>query len=551
MPIMRSSIKLLAVAALACSVAADSHVLADDDDRARIKPFRAASVAPADVHLLLQIDGAADIRGELAYRPIARWLAAMVESSEFHHAWTQLAAHTGRDSGELFDRCFGRGVTVLHRRAGEGRDRDAWALITEMAVNDSTDLLRRLEPRTLRSRDRFSLYELPEHDLLLARRGEIMLIGPRQSPQLMFDVLSRHGKRGEDGRSLNEAEDFTTARDLIAGNIALFMRHEQPLGGHSAVVFYIDGGRVRLRHRAKFDSPPFARDITRIEIDASPLDALEDHALVAMIEPTDIGMGPLETFLVAALGEGLLSPTLRANLGDRRIIVLGDIEGRQEEEPVDLLAPTIAMALELKDADGALADLDEQVVKFVRQLAARGGDRFTIDVPDADAFVDGRPREIDVSSATQWFTGSLPIAQPMTLNWAVVDETDCGFVVFATHPNELRDTLASLECEKPQMVGKSRRLRIDDDDFGRFQSCGTVNGVRISHHLESWADRPDLFLGVGDAAAKDEFEQALRLTASLAAGIDRLRWRLVRPSRNEMQLDVRFILAAPESTRPE
>jgi hypothetical protein len=222
--------------------------------------------------------------------------------------------------------------------------------------------------------------------------------------------------------------------------------------------------------------------------------------------------------------------------------VLGDIEGRKEQEPVDILAPTITLAMEIKQADGALADMDQQVVKLVRQLAARGGDQFTIDIPDASSFAGDRPRQIDISSATRWFTGSLPVAQPMTLNWSIVAVNDRQYAVFATHPDALRDTMSSLARTKP--AGKQ--------NIGRFQSCGTVNGVRISHHLESWVERPDLFLGMHAADdAKIEFQQSLKLMAQFAAGIDRLRWHLARPSTNEMQLDIRATLTAPESARPE
>lgn len=558
MRIMQTAMMMSAIAALVCGAIAEGPKPETGDDAT---PLRAASVVPEDVHLLIQIDDAAAIRAELADRPIARWIAAMVESSEFHQAWQQLAVHTGRESSDLFDRCFGRSVSVIYRRAGDGRDRDEWALITEMKADDSTDLLRRLQPRTLRSRSKFSIYELPEHDLLMARRGETMLIGPRQSPSLMLDVLSRHGRGDGIGKPLSEAEQFASVRELERGNIALFMRHQPPLGGHSAAVLRMDGEQMRLQHRARFDSPPFSRTVTRIEIDVSPLKALEDHALIAVIEPADIGMGPFESFLIAALGEGLFSPAMRENLSDRRIIVLGDIEGRQEEKQVDLLAPTITMAMEIKQANGALEEIDQHVVKLIRQLAAHGGGRFAIDVPDVDAFADAQARQVDLSPATHWFTGSLPIAQPMTLNWYVVDETESRYAVFATHPDALRDTMHSLSRTRPRAPIGGKEARSGEASTGRFQSCGTINGVRISQHLESWADRPDLFLGRahGDSerredvadSSRDEFQQTLKLMATFAGGIERLRWRLVRPSTHEMHLDLRLTLTAPESVRPE
>jgi hypothetical protein len=308
MRMMQVAILLLAVGALSCGVAANALDAVAQEGKHDPSPFHAASVAPADVTLLLQIDDAAAIRHDLADRPIARWLTAMIEASEFHQSWQRLAAQAGRESSDLFDRCFGRRVTLLHRRAGDGRENDEWALITRISVNDSTDLLRRLQPRTLRSSFKFAIYELPEHDLLLARRGETMLVGPRHSPLLMQDVLNRLGTGSGAGKPLSEADEFAAARELRAGNIAVFMRHQQPLGGYSAAVLKRDGECVQLKHRARFDSPPFSRAVTRIDIDASPLKALEDHALLAIIEPADIGMGPFETFILAAIGEGLISP---------------------------------------------------------------------------------------------------------------------------------------------------------------------------------------------------------------------------------------------------
>jgi len=525
----------------------------DDNGNDGRSPFRAAALAPADVHMLLQIDDAAALRAELADRPIARWITAIIETSDFHQAWEQLAADAGVASGELFDRCFGREVTVMHRRSAAGDELDEWALITNMPIADSTDLLRRLQPRTLRSRERFSIYEFPEHDLLLARRNGTLVIGPRRAAGLVQTVLSRLGSGADASDSLIASDDFTDARGLTRGDVALFIRHKPPLGGHSAAVLYRGGTQFRLKHRATFDAPPFARAVTKLDIDASPLEALEEDALVAMIEPADIGSGPLETFILASLGEGLLSPNVRRRVDDRRIIVLGEIEGRQEDKPIDILAPTISLALELDDAEGVLSDMDQQAVKLVERLKILGGNQFTIDVPSLEHLAARDLRQIDISSATRWFTGSLPIARPMTLNWTLVEDDDQRYAIFATHPDALRDTAAALR----------RAPATEDAHAGRFQSCGSINGVRIAHHLESWAERSDLFLGadaMNDGAdaekskaadVQEEFRQTLKLMAMLAGGIERLRWRLVRPSTHDMELDVSIRLSAPESAHRE
>jgi hypothetical protein len=39
--------------------------------------------------------------------------------------------------------------------------------------------------------------------------------------------------------------------------------------------------------------------------------------------------------------------------------------------------------------------------------------------------------------------------------------------------------------------------------------------------------------------------------AVLAAGLERVRWRLARPSATEIDLEIRIKLAPPESARPE
>ncbi len=73
---------------------------------------------------------------------------------------------------------------------------------------------------------------------------------------------------------------------------------------------------------------------------------------------------------------------------------------------------------------------------------------------------------------------------------------------------------------------------------------GTADGVRIGQHLTSWGLRAELFADPPDEAA---FRDTMELFGTFAGGIERCRWTLDRPARNDLRVDVQLLLRKPPS----
>ncbi len=509
-------------------------------------PFALAHIAPEDAKLFIHIENAAAIRNELADRPIAEWVNSLVEGGEAGKVWNTLASASEMDPERLFDVCFGQRSTMIVRREGEAAQ---WALLTEMPADGAARIIDKLRPVSRGPRHNMAIYDLPEHDLLVARRqqsdgqhGELVVIGPKADLTLFRHVIRSLNKPGK--TTLAELPAIERGHSLGPGFIGIYMSHEPPLGGWSVAVAQLNDSSIAIRHHGSFANAPFQRSVSKQHVYPNLLQKFADQSLLAVIEPNDVGGGQVEMFVRASLGMDLLGRAIRRNLGDHRIVVIGEVEGRQEDDPIDLHLTTVAVCLELNNAEIAEAQFDRQMTALAKRLNVIGQGRFSIEVPCDTSFESGQPRSIDISPAAKWLTGNLPIAHPITLNWSVVvadraesDEAASGWAVIATHPQHLSDCVRALQ------------QHVEHGDRGWAQSTGIANGGRISHHLRSWSDRPELFADPENHKQLEEFRNSLLMMSRFAASIDRAQWHLARPCGNDMCLYVNIELAEPKSAR--
>ncbi len=502
-------------------------------------PFASAENLPADVAIYIHVRGASDIRRELFDRPIARWIDSIVSAGQIHKAWSSLATAARMDEGPLFDACFGRDVTLTVRQPNQ------WAVITEMDEHASLALLQKLKVRVREPHSGMSLAELPEQEILLARDGTRLVIGPSKQSSLFYEILPRLMEAHSNTKSLFRDPAMQDTQALGGGRIAAFIRHQQPLGGISKAVGDLDGDQLTIHHAARFENAPFSHDITRLTCDFSPAFMFEDRSLLALIQPTDGGDGPLETFFAASLGQNLLSQPMRANLGDRRLIVVSETEGRRLEKPVDLLNTTVVFCIQAKDAETAADQLDSQMLKITNRIDDLGKGSFLVPTPNILHRAPGEPREVDLSAASQWFTGGFPIMRNLSLSWSVAEGPQGAWFVIGSQRQSLDEVV---EVLKGQSAANSSFAagKAPTPMFGKFENCGTGNGVRIGRHLRSWSDEAAQFVG---PARQEEFRSTIRMMSDLAAGMQTCRWQLARPSTNEMRLEVQIKLAPPESAR--
>lgn len=516
---------------------AELIAVSEDKEETRSGIIGVAPVIPPDVSLVLHMENAAAIRRELAERPISQWFSELGATSRAAEVWRDLSAHMESAPGGLFDICFGTRATLITRHPQQ------WTIITRVRARDSAHLLQQLHPIVHGPRFGMAMLELPEHDLLIAhgqRDAEVeqstLVIGPKSDSGLFEAVLSRMENPG--GKSLADKDAVGAAARLGVGSIAMYTAHDPPMGGWSVAVAQLDGQQLQLRHVGRFDSAPFERGRSSMTVDGAALRGFEDHALLAIIEPTDVGGGQFEAYFRASFGTQMISGPIHRNLCQRRIFVVGEVEGRQEAPPVDIQAPTLAICFELRNPDIAEEQFDRHMLMLARRLAQLSRGAFEIDVPCPSTFEQGEPRVIDISPATRWLARTLPLAQPITLNWRVVAKADGeagGWAVLATHPQQLEESVRALRVSEAEGPGQEG------------QHLGFASGVRIGQHLRSWSDRADLFVDQADAEQTEQFRQTLLLMSRLASGIDVARWRLVRPSDDEVCLEVTLELAEPES----
>ena len=493
-------------------------------------PFQSAEFAPADVRLLVQIENAAAIRKQLANRPIAEWAMSMFGQGEFRKAWSRLASSINVDQAQLFDQFLGRRATLIARGEAE------WALITDVESSRAVKLLAQLKAVVGHAQHGMAMYSLPEQDLLIALDQNRAIVGCASNQALFRSVLLR--TQGIKTESLAAQPFMARAAELGSGNVAVFTRHDLPLGGWSMIVADMRGSRVELKHAADFNSAPFTHGVTAISCDFSPVNAFQRDSLLAMIQPTDIGDGPVEAYFTATLREGLISKEMRANLGDRKILVVGEQEMRELKDPVDLLGTTFVNCIELKNKEKAVAQLDQHMLKLCEHVDRLCKGSMLTEAPDVARLPAGQCREVDLSPAAQWFTGGFPIMKNLSLTWKVVDSPDegstGGWYVIGTHRRTL-DNVATILCK----TGRSDAAMI-----GKFENCGVLNGQRISRHLQSWSAQAAMLAEEGQA---DALRRPLQAMSQLSAGITNCHWQLARPSANQLRLNIQIELAPAQS----
>jgi hypothetical protein len=514
---------------------------AHGEDAAPPKPFIHASYVPVDVELYLHVDDATHLFGDLQQRPIWTWIRQMLESGMARRAWEQLVSRTQTDSPALFDACFGRSATIVTRTVHKTNDPFAvasrqWVLISEVDPDTLRPVLKALRPKHLSPYAQRQVMLLPEQDLLISLTNRLLIVGPNQQRALFNDVLQRLDDN--DYHTLRMHTALAEARATRTGRIGAYLHHDPPMGGWSIITGDLTGDSLRLKHSAQFNAPPFGRPVTEISWDASILANFEDTALVAVMEPTDIGATGYDAFIQASLGIPLLSGDMLQTLGDTRLISIGEVEGRTERKPVDARIPTVCLALSTSDPKSAEYTLDRQVLSLAHQVDDRTSGKVIDRIPRHRDFMPDQPRSIALKPNDELYGGLHRLMEHVSINWQAIECEDAGYFVIASHPRELAHTVDALRCDAVRDIGTR---------IGRWASCGTVNGLRLAQHLASFDDSVTQLLGT-DPAASEQIRQSLHLLSTLAAGIERCRWMLQRPDAKRMELEVELIIAPGPST---
>ncbi len=496
----------------------------------RHDPFQAASITPQSVRLYLHVQDAARLRAEVSDRPFAQWASNFLSKGQMPKAWDNLAIEAQLESAELFDTLLGKSLTLVVRDKGDAAQ---WAVLTEVEPEQTKELLAKWQPRVPGPRHKVAIMLLPEFELQIAHSGRMLLIGPTPQPDLFDEMVPNLSSPPFE--CLANEPAFKEARKLGGGDIGLYMRHDQPMGGWSVAVARLDSPNMKVRYAAKFDNAPFTRAPTKLTWDLSPIHNFRDETALAIIEPTDTASGQFDAFLQVVLGQAAYTPEMRQNLGPRQITTIAELDGLMQKPAFNLVLPIAARIREVKDADLAWDHLDQQLIGLAKSVNELSEGEVGIEIPNPSTFKPGQPRQIKFGSAAKWLFGDIPGLEQVTLNWSVVEGPLGAWSVVATDAKHLEEITAALTQEP-----------IEEPDIGVWESCGLADGTRLASLARSWGNQADVLAEPEDVEA---LRNTLILLSDFGQGVKKLQWQMKRPSPDRMMLEANITFSPPDSSR--
>lgn len=501
--------------------------------------FEETAMVPANVSLFLHVEHASEMRHAAVQRPVGAFLLDMARSASLGDAWTQLARDLSLPPGAMFDRYFGRSATIACRPlANDAVNGDApsldWVLLTVVEEADVALLVRRLAPRIHGG----GWYGLARQKVDFAWHAPVLVIAPSRHAPLATEVSALLGGGG--GGRLAESDEAGAARRLGlvapegAPRIELIARHEAPMGGASVLSAALVGERLVMRHAGRFEHAPFRFEPMGATMDISILGRFVDTAVVATVQPTDPTGLRRDPMLSAVLPMPDTSDEARRNLGERRVMVVGEGEGRRAPRPFDMAYPTLAVAVEVRDAELAARQQDRLVAACVASLSARflPEGRLPAAVPNLDT-VPTTVRSVELTAIAKELIGDHPLADTIGLHWKTVTAHGSSWQIFASDRSLLEEVSGDLRSGGPTAPQR-----------GAWEMAGFANGPRIAAHLTSWAPHASLFVAPEESGT---FRSTLDTLAGLAAGFSAVTWRMARPDERSVILDVELELAPPET----
>lgn len=521
---MRTLTYSLLFVATGCLTGASNAATTDD-------LFDDADLAPANVDVYVHVADPIRWRRELQDRPIAHWATRMLGAGMAPAAFERLSDAAGLTPERFFDITFGESFTFMARNDAAGVH---WVVLTVVEVDVSRQIIKQLNPRT-RLGQNIAVFTVPEHQLVLAQKGRLLLVGPEPRSDL-FDEVIRNLSAPQRAR-LGDEPSITKARTLGTGDAAMILRHPPPLGGWSAVVAELDAPKIIVRYAADFANTPFTSPPPTLRWDARPMRKLESQALAVLIEPVDNDLSPKNAFEQVLFGEATVSAELRAAIGPRQITVLSNIDLGLAVPPERFLLPTFSRAIEVRqDLSRAIQMFDDQMIRYIGGMNSWGDGSFEIQPPDLAGLAADDPRRVEVGpDAAEFFVGKLPGLEHISLNWRAVDAPLSKWLVVASHPDQMN-----------RMATTLRQPDLGKELVDQWQHCACVVGQELATQLDSIRMHAPGLAKVGQEA---EFADSLLFLSEWSAGFEKCRWRMLRPCENTVRIDAELVLSPPDSPR--
>lgn len=479
-------------------------------------PFASAAVAPPDATVLLRIRDAKGLRSDGTLLPAQAALARMAGTRVLGDAWGKIAAELGTDGAGMVDLVLGADATYLERVRGDAIE---WAIVTRIEQPVWDLLVARLKP-SIEGGGRVSF---AAQRVAAAWRPPFLLLGGGGRRALLDEVLARVDATAP-LPSLADHADLATPRGWDASSLEMFWRHSPPVGGSTVMAARAANGALRVRHRSHWDAPPIHVAAGAVA-DAGLLRALEASSIGALaMNPWRGALDPAEP-LDALLLEGQFDDAMRANLGARQVVVLGDraLEGSR------LRVPTMAVAFEVRDAVLAEKQWDGWARRLVENLGRRVGESTLPAVTTGAPGAAGTPRLAAIDPLVQRLFSEHPLLRGTQLAWTTASTPNGAWQIVASDP-------ALLEPVAKAIAGAAR----EPDPDGAHE-LGILSGRALAMHMRTWAAESTRFA----PESPEAFSQSVALAADIATAAQRVRWRAKSPEAQVVESEVVIELPVP------
>ncbi|MBL9141878.1 MAG: hypothetical protein JNK53_08430, partial [Phycisphaerae bacterium] len=391
--------------------------------------FQTASVAPADVQLLVRVKDGAALRRDGSLAALHTALAKLAGDRMLTMAWSALAAPMETDGGGLFDALLGTDATYLERTREGALE---WALVTRMSQGAYDQLVERLKP----SMQGGGVVVFGAQGLKAAWRPPVLVVGPSARAGLSDAVLAAVDAPAAASAAAAPANATPAAASSLADHaevkhaatwpcarVELVLQTAGERAGVTVATLAPADGSVAIRHRSTFAKAPIhvapgaPADLGLI----APFAA--DSLAVFAMNPWRGELDPSEP-VDALLLEGRLDDAMRTNMGARQLLVIGEHQVSES----GMRGPTIGLAFEVRDPVLAERQWDDWARRFVEQMAARANTA----PPERPVAEPGKARTANIQAL---FTAALadhPLSRRLDLCWLTLVTPDGAWQVLAT-----------------------------------------------------------------------------------------------------------------------
>ena len=508
-----STTKRTVMAVLCAALCAAAAIAVPPGDGA----FGSAAVVPMDASVVVRLRDAHGLRSDASMLPAQAALLRLAGSRVLVQTWDRLAADLGVDPSELVDRFIGADATYAERT----RDgRVEWAVVTRIDQAFHDLLVEKLKPAVAAG----GRATFPVQQVTTVWRPPYLVLGPADRAALMEDVAARIDAEKPDG-SLRGASDLAPALGWEPAPVEIVWQHAAPVGGMTVLSVRSADGQLRVRHRSRFDRAPL-HVASGAAADAGLLRALEGAGIAALVMNPWRGTLDEGEPIDAFLAEGGFDGAMRANIGARQVVVLGDV-------PLDgtrVRVPTLGLAFEVRDPVLAEKQWDGWAQRFAESVSRR----VAMPVPERGPAEPGAPRIVEIGPAVRSLFADHPFAQPVRLAWASLSSPNGAWEVLASDPALLQRMSTAIASAE----------RSPDPD--EANELGVLATRTLAAHLRSWTSQPALFV----PEAPEPFMQAVSLAADIAGAAQRVRWRARAPVEGVVESEIVVELPARATAPP-